>query len=149
MGRADRIPDFEMKLDELARRWAQDPEIAAAWLHGSRARGTARPNSDVDLAVALRAGLSSRERWNKRLALLDQATARFGTDAVDLVILEEATSPLAHRVIRDGRRIVDSDPRRRVEVVEDVFRRYLDEAWLRRELDEGLHRRLAEQRFAR
>lgn len=145
----DRIPDFDDRLRRLALRFAADATVAAAYLYGSRARGDARPGSDVDLAVILGSKLSPAERWRRRLALLEAAAGELGSDAVDLVVLEEAPAPLAHRVVRDGRLLVDTDPRRRVEVVEDVFRRYLDEAPLRRALDEGLRARIAEGRFAR
>ena len=145
----ERIPDFDARLRRLTQRWAADATVAAAYLYGSRARGNARPNSDVDLAVILSSKLAPAERWHRRLALLEAAAAELGSDAVDLVVLEEAPAPLAHRAIRDGRLLVDSDPHRRVAVVEDVFRRYLDEAPLRRALDEALHARLAEGRFAR
>jgi uncharacterized protein len=143
------VDGFEERLNALAERWRTDGDISAVFLHGSRARGNARAQSDVDLAVILRADLTASQRWHKRLELLDAAAAILGTDAVDLVILEEAPAPVAHRAIRDGRLIVDRDQRRRVEVVEDVFRRYLDEAWLRRVLDESLRKRLMEHRFAR
>jgi predicted nucleotidyltransferase len=143
------IADFEAKLGRLARRWAADTTVAAAYLYGSRARGTARPNSDVDLAVILASALSAQERWQRRLALLESASAELGSDAIDLTVLEDAPAPVAHRAIRDGSLIVDRDARRRVAVVEDVFRRFLDEAPLRRLLDEQLRARLAEGRFAR
>lgn len=143
------IGDFESKLRSLAQRWSTDEDVAAVYLHGSRARGDARRRSDVDFAVILRPGLTASSRWHERLALLEAAASELGTDAVDVIILEEAPSPVAHRAIRDGRLIVDRDAHRRVAVVEDVFRRYLDEAWLRRSLDEGLRARLAEGRFAR
>jgi uncharacterized protein len=142
-------PDLEARLRDLAARWLEDRDISAVFLYGSRGRGDERPGSDVDLAVVLRGDLSGRERWRKRLDLLEQASARLGTDSVDLLILEEAPAPVAHRVIRDGRLIVDRDSHRRVEVVENVFRRYLDEAWLRQALDEGLRARLRGNRFAR
>ncbi|HEU4619223.1 MAG TPA: nucleotidyltransferase domain-containing protein [Gammaproteobacteria bacterium] len=146
-----RIPadEFESRLARLGESWSADGDVAAAFLHGSRARGTARPDSDVDLAAILRSGLTASERWRKRLVLLESAAAALGTDAVDLVILEEAPSAVGHRVIRDGRLILERDAHRRVQVVEDVLRRYLDEGWLRSVLDEGLRVRLAEGRFAR
>lgn len=37
---------------DAIRAWAsRTPEVRAVWLFGSRAKGTARPDSDVDLAI--------------------------------------------------------------------------------------------------
>jgi len=141
--------DLEDRLAALAERWAADRDVAAAYLYGSRARGEARPGSDVDLAVILRAGLSGSERWGRCLELIDEAASCLGTDAVDVIVLEEVPSAVGHRVVRDGRLLCERDGRRRVAVVEDILRRYLDEAPLRRMLDEGLKQRLREGRFAR
>ena len=38
---------------DLAERLKPEADVAVAYLFGSRARGTARPNSDVDVAVLL------------------------------------------------------------------------------------------------
>jgi predicted nucleotidyltransferase len=141
--------ELEQKLGNLAARWSGDKEVAAAFLFGSQARGNARPRSAFDLAVILAPDLSASQRWRKRLALLDQAAMALGTDAVDLIVLEEAPAPLAHRVIRDGRLVLDRDPHRRVFVVEAALRQYFDEAHLRAVLDEDLKSRLQEGRFAR
>ncbi|HET8698344.1 MAG TPA: nucleotidyltransferase domain-containing protein [Gammaproteobacteria bacterium] len=141
--------ELDTGLRALVERWLRDADVAAAYLHGSRGRGNARPGSDVDLAVILAARVPPAERWNKRLVLLDQAATALRSDAVDLLILEDAPPAVAHRALRDGRLILDGDPHRRVAVVETVFRQYIDQAWLRRELDEGLRARLAEGRFAR
>jgi uncharacterized protein len=138
----------DARLGELAAAWAADPEIAAIWLFGSRARGRPRPWSDVDLAVALAGDLDPKRRSCKQIELLADACARLGTDAVDLVVLEDAPSVLAHRVIAGGRRIAVRDPRRTVHVVEDVLRRYIDEAPLRAVLDAGLAARLREGCYA-
>lgn len=39
------------KLDQARRILRQYPSILAAYLHGSTAKGTARPDSDIDIAV--------------------------------------------------------------------------------------------------
>ena len=141
--------DLADRLDALCQAWSGDPDLAAIYLFGSRAGGCAGPRSDVDLAVVLREDLDADARWRKRLALLSDACQRLGTDAVDLVILEDAPAPLGHRVLKWGRLLREALPQRRTEVAEHILRRYLDEAYLRRVLDAGLAERLREKRFGR
>ena len=141
--------DLDRRLVALARAWEADPDLAAVYLFGSRAVRAAGPRSDVDLAVALRGGLEASARWRKRLDLIGDACARLGTDAVDVVVLEDAPALLGHRVLARGRLLCERDPRRRVQVAERVMRQYLDEAHLRAVLDAGLGRRVREGRFGR
>jgi len=141
--------DLDDRIGALVGTWSGDHDLAAIYLFGSRAAGHGGPRSDVDLAVALREGLDGDARWQKRLALLTDACQRLGTDAVDLVVLEDAPAPLGHRVLKRGRLLSDRLPRRRASVAEGILRRYLDEAYLRRVLDVGLAERLREKRFAR
>ena len=141
--------DLDDRIDALARAWSGDPDLAAIYLFGSRAGGRGRPRSDVDLAVVLREGLDAAARWQKRLTLISDACQRLGTDAVDLIVLEDAPAPLGHRVLKGGRLLRDPLPRRRADVAERILRCYLDEAYLRRVLDAGLAERLREKRFAR
>ena len=145
-----RMPeDLADRIDALARAWSGDPDLAAIYLFGSRAGGRGGPRSDVDLAVVLREELDAAARWRKRLTLLSDACQRLGTDAVDLVVLEDAPAPLGHRVLKWGRLLRDPLPQRRADVAERILRCYLDEAYLRRVLDAGLAERLREKRFAR
>lgn len=141
--------DLDSRIRALAEAWAEDPDIAASYLFGSRAGSHPGPRSDVDLAVVLREGLDDAARWRKRLDLTADACRRLGTDAVDLVMLEDAPTVLGHRVLARGVLLSDREPRRRVQVAEGILRRYLDEAYLRRVLDAGLAERLREGRFAR
>jgi predicted nucleotidyltransferase len=141
--------DLDARLSGLAAAWRDDADLAAAYLFGSRARGDAGPRSDVDLAVILRTGLDADERWRKRLELIGRASEALGTDAVDVLVLDDAPSAVGHRVLRDGRLICERDPARRTAVAEDVMRRYLDEEYLRKELDRALAERVREGRFAR
>lgn len=141
--------DLDSRIRALAAAWAENPDIAAIYLFGSRARSRPGPRSDVDLAIVLREGLDAATRWRKRLDLMADACRRLGTDAVDLVVLEDAPAVIGHRVLADGVLLVDREPRRRVQVAEWILRRYLDEAYLRRVLDAGLVQRVREGRFAR
>ena len=141
--------DLDDRIGALVRTWSADPDLAAIYLFGSRAGRQAGPRSDVDLAVVLSEELDADARWRKRLALLSDAYQRLGTEAVDLVVLEDAPTPLGHRVLKRGRLLSDTQPRRRATVAERILRQYLDEAYLRRVLDAGLADRLRERRFAR
>jgi hypothetical protein len=141
--------DLDARIKSLGCAWSSDPDVAAVYLFGSRAEECAGPRSDVDLAVVLRDALSADARWRKRLALIEDATRRLRTDAVDVVVLEDAPIVLAHRVLARGRLLGEADPNCRRLVAERVMRRYLDEAPLRAALDAALSRRIREGQFAR
>jgi len=139
-------PDLTQRLEALVAAWEEYEQVAAVWLFGSRARGSAGSRSDVDLAVALRAGMTPDERWRARLELTGDASRRLGTDAVDVIVMEDAPTVLGHRVLRDGKLLCERDPHRRVAVAEEIVRNYLDDEYLRRVLDAELSRRLREGR---
>jgi predicted nucleotidyltransferase len=84
---------------------ARPEGIAAVYLFGSVARGTARPDSDVDVAVLFQTphrGRTPACRWIWR-ASLERALGR----QIDLVMLNGAPVDLAHRVLRDGVLLLD------------------------------------------
>ena len=51
------------------------------------------------------------------------ACRRLGTEAVDLVVLDDAPAPLGHRVLKRGRLLSGTQPRRRAAVAEHILRR--------------------------
>ena len=87
--------------------------IAAAWLFGSVARGTARPDSDVDVGVLFRED-PPRSLTGYRFDLEADLEAVAGLP-VQLVVLNRAPVDLAIRVLRDGKLLVNQAPSRRVE----------------------------------
>ena len=131
----------EEQAADLAARLEAEPDIAVAYLFGSRARGNARPNSDVDVGVLLDAGVDIHRRQLDLMASL-------GAN-VDLVVLNDAPPALGYRVLRDGIVLVCHDDRARVEHWVRTVDRYLDTAPMRRTLEEGLRHRIAEGRFGR
>jgi predicted nucleotidyltransferase len=93
-------------LPALRRVLAAESDVAYAPLFGSSSKGTARQDSDVDVAVELTAGAARDVRTLGGLAArLESAAGR----PVDLVLLDEAPSPLAYRVFRDGLLLVERD----------------------------------------
>jgi predicted nucleotidyltransferase len=74
------------------------------WLFGSQARGTARPDSDVDVAV-----LGAVDAWDLEARLC----AALDMD-VQVVPMERAPADLVRRVVRDGILLAERDRALRV-----------------------------------
>jgi uncharacterized protein len=106
-----------MSSDEVVERlsgfFAADPRGAvAAYLFGSVARRTDRAGSDVDVAVLFEND-PPRSYAGLPLGLeraLEQAVGR----PVQVVVLNRAPADLVHRVLRDGRLVLDRDRARRI-----------------------------------
>lgn len=110
---------------------AEHHDIAAAYLFGSVARGTAQPSSDVDVAVLLKTD-PPRTVDGLYLGLEGQLERRLGRP-VQLVVLNRASCDLVHRVLRDGVLLLDRDPGARVRFEVDMRNRYFDlQPFLRR-----------------
>lgn len=104
----------EAIVDALVRAGAGRPEIRALWLFGSRADGTARAASDVDVGVL----------WEPRqpleaTLLLEEALSRATGLPVDVVDAARAGAFLALEIIR-GERAFGRD-----EVASDLFELYV------------------------
>lgn len=87
--------------------------IAAAYLFGSVARGTAGPASDVDVGI-----LYSEEppRTLKGLGFdLEWKLEKLLKLPVQVVVLNRAPVDLVIRVLRDGRLLVDRDRSKRIQ----------------------------------
>lgn len=87
-------------------------EIAAAWLFGSRARGTANARSDIDVAILLESDPPPTLE-GLRLDLRDDLEVVLGLP-VDLVVANRAPADLVHRIFRDGDLLIDRDRSRRI-----------------------------------
>ena len=81
-----------------------------AYLFGSQARGDTGPLSDYDFAVYF-GGVSTTEAFNLKLSLLNELARSLGTDAVDLVILDNIDAPeLGYQIVSEGKLLVDREP---------------------------------------
>jgi predicted nucleotidyltransferase len=104
---------IEARLKKELTARAEREGIAAAYLFGSVARGTQRPDSDVDVAVLYDQdpprtleGLGFDLGWELEDSL--------GLP-VQIVVLNFASVDLAIRVLRDGKLLVDRNRSRRIQ----------------------------------
>jgi len=109
----------------LASRLEADASVVAAWLFGSEARGDVSPGSDVDVAVFVARPRPSGTLDDLPLTLQADLSQLLGRE-VDVVVVDWAPSDLVHRVLRDGRLLVDRDRRARIRFEVAARNRYFD-----------------------
>jgi predicted nucleotidyltransferase len=102
----DRASAPEIDDAELAR-IVEDvfPEAQGVWLYGSFADGTARPDSDLDVAILTPSRLAAEDRWERTIELSMRLPR-----PLDLVDLRAATPALRFEIFSHGRRIAARDP---------------------------------------
>jgi predicted nucleotidyltransferase len=110
---------------QLSKVLAALPEVQLAYLFGSQARGRARAESDVDVAVLVsdKAAESPRATLARLLARLGRVVP---SERLDLVLLNGAPSLLRHRVVSRGRPLFARAPQIRVRFVARAIRDYQD-----------------------
>jgi len=98
-------------------------DVACAYLFGSTARGEARDDSDVDLAVLYEPAPPRTLMGGSELAAgLEKELRR----TVDLVILNRAPPDLVHRILRDGELLLERDASARVRFEVRARNEYFD-----------------------
>jgi predicted nucleotidyltransferase len=109
------------KLAQVARRFKLDLIV----LFGSHARGEARPDSDVDIAVRTLARREQRgDRWEGRLiSAVEEVLGR----EVDFVLVDRASPFLLTEIAEDGIPVFESEPGVFAEFTWYAHRRDLDE----------------------
>lgn len=101
--------DTEGLAARLAAALEPRPEVLEGYLFGSRARGTAGPQSDVDVAVFVDPARVVPSAFGYEAELGTALMAALGTDRIDVVVLNAAPPLLHHRVLRDGVRVIARD----------------------------------------
>jgi predicted nucleotidyltransferase len=129
------------ELDEhLARAVEGIPGIAALAVFGSRASGSARPDSDLDVAI-----LPSPEGVARRTLQVSVAVALadFAPEGrVDVVLLDEAPELLRHNVLSTGRVVLCRDAQAWRDLRVATMREHGDREWARDLLRNAQRRRL-------
>ena len=110
----------------LADALAPREEILEAYLFGSRARGQARRDSDVDVAVYVDEARVRASAWGYQADLTTDLMVAIGTNDIDVVVLNRASILLYHRVLRDGVRVLSRDLRATTTRAGQALSRYFD-----------------------
>lgn len=99
------------------------PKVVFAYLFGSITKGKVNPLSDIDIALYLKKGTNfSREK----MVILEELIDIFGTEEIDLVILNIAPLTLRARIVENKKILVDKDPFLRHSFESLVLREYFD-----------------------
>jgi predicted nucleotidyltransferase len=107
-----------------------DPRGAlAVYLFGSVARGEARAGSDVDLGVLFSA--EPPATLDSPQFVLEAELERLLLGPVQVVVLNRASPDLVHRVLRDGRLVLDRDRAARIRFEVQSRNAYFDMARIR------------------
>lgn len=110
----------------IRRSVARRRDVSAAYVFGSVAAGRARPDSDLDVAVLLDPRTRRGDALTRRLQLMADLGAAVGRSDVDVVILNDASPLLAHRVLSQGRLVFGRSRAARVRFQVRTAARYLD-----------------------
>jgi hypothetical protein len=140
---------LHVDLDQVTAALRSIEEIEYAYLFGSRATGSARANSDVDLAVGLRAGQDLdllSDLHDRILGVLDPLVPG---ERMDLVALTRRTpAALRHQVFKHGKLLFERVRDNLVRLRELTAREWCDSAPKRREAWAITKRRIEERAWS-
>jgi len=85
------------------------PEVAAAYLYGSTARGQATPLSDVDVAAVLMPGVGLGERAQLQRRLLTALGRALPGRRVEVRFLDDLPVAVRGRIVYEGVRVFERD----------------------------------------
>lgn len=122
-----RGPELEDLAGRLSPIFADHPEIAAVYVFGSVARGSAGPESDLDLGLVFqRRGDTALDHHRLIGKLAHEISKQTGYEKIDLVVLEPQGPIFCHRVLLDGQCVYEGNSSRRVDFESETMVRAFD-----------------------
>ena len=131
----------------LSKRLESHPEILFAYLFGSQATGKARANSDVDIAVYLSRKIPSKRTLAWRLTLMAELSKVLHTDAIEIVVLNEAPLVLRYEVVSKGVLLMNADPSKELDFKLRTRDEYFDTAPFRAMFRRVMRQKIEEGTF--
>ncbi|MBC8413870.1 MAG: nucleotidyltransferase domain-containing protein [Nitrospira sp.] len=101
--------------------FSKDKNIVFAYIFGGMARKKQSPLSDIDIAVYL----AEPDKLDY-LSMYSEVTETLKTDEVDLVVLNNAKTSLAGRVLQNRKILVDKEPFLRHKYESLTLRKFFD-----------------------
>ena len=122
-------------------------EVLEAYLFGSQARGEAAAHSDVDVAVFVDVAKMQPGPFGYEAALAAHLMPAIGTNALDVVVLNQAPPLLYGRVLREGIRLLSRDPAATTTREAQALSRYFDFLPQLAKIDAAVSKRWSEGRL--
>ena len=115
------VDNFEKKIKKHC---CKKEDIKAVYLFGSRADGTYRSDSDIDLSIMVNPELDKVEAFDLKLDVAVELEELLGIK-VDVVVFSFADLRLKHQILR-GQLLVGKKNIYRIEKEAEAVREYLD-----------------------
>ena len=127
--------------DQVAHLAESVPGVSTLLVFGSRASGSPRPDSDLDVGVLPNSDdPQARRRLQSQLAVALADLAPEGR--VDVVLMDEVTDLLRQRILETGRVLICRDPAAFQDLRVRTMREYGDREWARRLMRTAQRQRL-------
>jgi len=136
-------------VEGLARYFAAQPDVVVAYLFGSVAKGTARPQSDVDIAVLFDARLEVFARVEREMEIARHLPKELATGEIDLRSLHDASPVFLAQVLDAGKLVYARSEPERIAFEVRAMSAYLDTQPLREYFKQQLFQEIKEGNFGR
>lgn len=120
----NKLPEnIKVKLKDAKKLLENDKNVVFAYLFGGFAKNEIKPLSDIDIAVYLK---KSDKIFDYQLNLLSKLILTFGTEEIDLVVLNHAPISIVGRILKSRQVIVDKNPSFRKSYESLMLRQFFD-----------------------
>ena len=129
-------PNLDLLKKELIKYFEKRNEILFVYIFGSQITKKTNKFSDIDIAIYTNPELIDENdyRYGYKAAILSDLMQILKTNKIDLVILNQATPLLRHRVIYFGELIYTDDEKKRISFQVDTINKYVDYKMLQRKI---------------
>jgi len=125
--------------NQIIKYFSKKPEVAVVYLYGSQARGEAKKDSDIDLAVLV-TDKRKYQGFGIPQVVFTCDLSKITNKKVEVQNLNDTPVDFAHRVLEEGILLISNNQKARIAFEEKILRIYFD---LKPAIDE-YHKHLSE-----